>query len=135
MSRELTTYITRDSSLRESVSRPDSDFPQAELFVTTNSKMIVGIPVSENEESILVFVPMVILPKTAYPNCYKKYTTADATLFYKSGLESRSLTDPRMERSYLSQMLSKYTENMGLLFEDHKKAYEHYCRRRVELEN
>lgn len=112
-----------------------SEYTQIEQFITTNGRMVVGIPHVEQDDSVVLLMPYLVAARTPLPDCLKKYSFSPMTLFYKSSLESRSLPDPRLERAYLSRILHQHKRELSSFFCLDSDTVDQYCRRRIELES
>lgn len=113
-----------------------AEYTAVEQFVTSNGKLVVGIPHSDTETGdIVLLLPYLVLPKTPLPQALRSYNSSPLVLFYTSCLESRALADRRLEYRYLTEILSHRQGDLCQFLCMGEATVNEYCRRRIELED
>lgn len=126
MSNTSTELITHEYSLAE--------YSAVEQFVTSNGKLVLGIPHSDTENGIVLLLPYLVMPKTPIPNSLRPYNTSPLVLFHTACLESRSPADRRLEYRYLTEVLGHRQGEILPFLCMGEETINEYCRRRIELE-
>lgn len=113
-----------------------ADYTAVEQFVTSNGKLVVGIPHSDTETGgIVLLLPYLVMPKLPLVQALRPYNTSPLVLFYTSCLESRALADRRLEYRYLTEILAHRQGELGQFLCMGEDTVNEYCRRRIELED